>query len=303
MRFKIKILVFLLISVNKLFGQNFNNYNTEINNCIRKADSCKVKLDYTNSFNYLSKALNQAKKTKNINAEVYCNIKLIELFRHASIFKKSEFYLTKTETLISKNKDKITDFNLMSFYSRKAALYSEYYNIADSVNYYSTKTLTLAKKLQNLDFQFISLMEIGFYYEQTNSLGNAIAYYEKGLQVAKQHNKTSEYCDALINLARTLEKTKYYNLAIDKCNEGLKILETSDNYFQKLLFYEIKQKAYLNLGNKSAAYDNLKQRLKYTDKYYENSIQIKLIEESKKYDLLERDKTISQKEKDIKTAK
>ena len=297
-----------MVSTSFLVGQNaIINKNKELeqklNNYLQKSDSCKVKFDYKNSFKYISEVLSFAKETKDINTEILCNIKLVELYRHATLFDKSDFYLHKSEYLINNNKTKVSNYNLMYFYNRKAALFSEFYHIPDSTLFYSQKALALSEKLQDLNFQFTSLMEIGYFHEQTKKFAKAIKYYKMAFELAKSNNKKSECCDALVNLSRVYEKNKNYKVALEKCNEGLSILENDDNFFQKLLFYDIKKNIYENLGDKSAAYDNLKLRLKYTDLYYDKNTQDKLLEENKRFEVLEKNKEIIQRKKDIEEVK
>lgn len=307
-RLNSKLILFFLFFSSNLIGQiTIVNKNKELekklNIYLQKSDSCKVKFDYSNSFKYISEVLSYAKENKDVNVEILCNIKLVELYRHATIFVKAELYLHRTENLIRYNKAKVSDFNKMYFYNRKAALFSEFYHKPDSTLYYSKKALTLARKLHNSNFEFTSLMEIGYYYEQVKDLKNALKYYQTAFELAKKNSKKSACCDALINLSRVYEKSKNYKEALEKCNEGLAIINNDDNFFQKLLFYDIKHNIYENLGDKSAAYDNLKLRLKYADLYYEKNAQDKLLEENKKFEILEKDKVILQRNKDIEEVK
>lgn len=307
-KFIFRVLFFLTFSTSVLFGQSFiisdnNELKEKLNSYLQKSDSCKVKFDYIKALNYISKVHTFSKEYKDINVEILCNIKLIELYRHATLYKKSTFYLHKAENLINKNKGKVSDFNLMYFYNRKASLFSEYFHKLDSTLLYSKKALALSEKTKNQDFKFTSLMEIGFFYEESKDFQTAIAYYQKAFDLAQKLNKKSESCDALVNLSRVYEKNKSYEKALEKCDEGLLILDNNDNFFQKLLFYDIKQNVYENIGDKVAAYDNLKKRLKYTDLYYENNAKNELLEEITKTEILEKDKEILQKKKDIDVVK
>lgn len=269
----------------------------KINNLLVKSDSCKIKLDYVNSFQYISEVLSLAKKNNDINLEILCHIKQIELYRHASLFEKSEFYLHQTEVLINKNNAKVSDTNLMYFYSRKAAIFAEFYHIPDSTLLYSQKALQLSKGLNDTSIQFTSLMEIGFYYENKNQLTMAIDYYEQSYNIAVRDQSKLEQSNALINIARTLNKKNDYLKAIEKCDVGLELLKNSDYLSEQLRFYDIKYTAYEHLGDKASAFDFLKLRLQYTDLYYEKKAQEKLLEENKKNEILEKDKDIEQVKK------
>jgi len=307
-RFKILTLFFFLISAYLVRSQTVRLFSDKeidkkMNFYLQKADSCKINFDYSDSFKYISEVLSYARKNNNRNAEIFCNIKLIELYRHAALFEKADVYLKKATVLIKAHGDKVSDYNLMYYYNRKAALFSEYYRIPDSTLYYSKKALVLSEKLQNSAIRFTSLMEIGYAHEKKNNLQEAVNYYQKSYELSKKNRKIAESCDALVNTARVFEKMKNYKKALEKCNEGLVILEQKDNFFQKLLFYDIKQKTFEKLGDKTAAYENLKLRLKYTDLYYEKNASDKLLEEGKQYELLEKDRQIFKNKQDINEVK
>ncbi|WP_177177103.1 tetratricopeptide repeat-containing sensor histidine kinase [Flavobacterium urocaniciphilum] len=270
---------------------------------LQKADSCKVKFDYANSYKYISEILTYAKENKDFNTEILCNIKLIEIYRHAALFNRSEKYLNRVTALIKEHKSKVNHYNLMFFYNRKAALFSEYYRMPDSTLIYSKKALQIAEKLKNNSFKFTCLMEIGYVYEQKNDLENGIKFYLKSYEFAKSIKDKSQTCDALVNSARVFEKLKKFTSAIEKCDEGLKLLENDDNYFQKLLFYDTKQNAFEHLGDKSSAYDNLKLRLKYTDLFYENNAKEKLLEEEQQQEILNRDHQLLKSKEDYEKAR
>lgn len=304
MHFKIRLVFFLFFStcvfVAQSIAQNINNeLEKEINYCLKKSDSCKIKYDYTNSIRFIAKAVSFSKKNNDINTEILCNIKLIELYRHASLFSKADFYLNKTEQLIRSNKTKVSDFNLMYLYNRKAALFSEYYHSPDSTLFYSKKSLMLSDKLKNKNFQFTSLMEIGFFYEQEQDFTSAIKYYRKAFKLAENLKNKHQTCDALVNLARTFEKAKNFQEAIDISNKGLSILEGSNNFFHKFHFYDIKRKGYEKQGDKVTAYDNLKLRIKYADLHNEKNIRDKFVQEENKNELFEKNKEILKNKKDI----
>lgn len=294
-----KIRFFLLFFIITFSVVSQKKTNSNINVYLQKADTCRVKFEYANSFKYISKAITIAQKNKDINAEVLCNIKLIELYRHATLFKKSDYYLKKTTALINNNKSKISNKNLMYYFNRKAALFSEFYHNPDSVLHYSKKVLTIAQSQFDENIEFTSLMEIGYAYEQKNNFQQAINYYEKALELAKKSNKKDQCSNALVNIARVFDKKNEYKKSLEKCDEGLTLQKNGNDFFQKLLFYNIKQKVYEKMGNKAAAFDNLKLRLKYTDLYYEKKINDKLLEEEKRYELLEKDKKITEQKINI----
>ena len=170
MLFKNRILLFCLILSYSIHSQTYQIFtdkrvNKTMNSYLQKADSCKVIFDYDHSFKYIAEVIIYAKSIKNINAEILCNIKLVELYRHAALFKKSDIYLQRVEHLIKVNSGNVSKYNLMYYNNRKAALFSEYYHNPDSTLFYSKKALALSKDLRDNPIEFTSLMEIGYAYE------------------------------------------------------------------------------------------------------------------------------------------
>lgn len=275
----------------------------KIINYLQKSDSCKVAFDYATSFEYISIVLTEAKHKKDTNTEILCYIKLVELYRHAEFFKKAERYLIKSDSLIKMNNNIVSDYNKMYFYNRKALLFSEYYQQPDSTLWYSKKALEIAQKSNNENFQFTSLMEIGYSYEQKNQFETALQYYQNAFALAKKKADISQSCDALVNSARVNRKMKKFDAALQICDEGLLLLANNSNYFQKLLFYDIKQNVYEKLNDKSAAFDNLKERLKYTDLYYEQKTKDKLIDKTTQFELEEQKQLLQKRKEEIDSVK
>lgn len=308
MLFKNRILLFCLILSYSIHSQTYQIFtdkrvNKTMNSYLQKADSCKVIFDYDHSFKYIAEVIIYAKSIKNINAEILCNIKLVELYRHAALFKKSDIYLQRVEHLIKVNSGNVSKYNLMYYNNRKAALFSEYYHNPDSTLFYSKKALALSKELRDNPIEFTSLMEIGYAYEIKKNYLEAVEYYVKAYEISKAKRTESESCDALVNMSRIYEKMGEYKIALEKCNEGLAIMKKRDNLIQKLLLYDIRQNIYEKTGDKTLALNNVKERLKYTDLYHEKNAKDKLIEANKKYDILERERENEKRKKDIEEIK
>ena len=270
---------------------------------LKKADSCKIVYDYPNSLKYISKAKTYYKKTNNIDGEILCKIKEVELYRHATLLENAANSLKEIKTKINQNKEKISNYTLMYYYNRKAAILSEYYKNYDSTFYYSKKALTLAQNTNHFDISLTSLMEIGLVVELQEKYDQAIDYFTQCKLLAKQLNNNQIELDALANLARVYEKNVVYLKSIEACDEGLSIQEETISDLQKVLFYQTKQKAYNLLGDKTKAYENLLLRLKYTDLYYKKSEKEKLLEIYNRHKLKEKNEQILKDQETIKTAK
>ncbi|HSD13029.1 MAG TPA: histidine kinase dimerization/phosphoacceptor domain -containing protein [Flavobacterium sp.] len=269
---------------------------------LKETDSCINAFEYNSAFKYINTVLSYAQGANDVNTEIFCNLKLVELYRHAELYKKAENCLQKTSNLIAINQKTVSQNNVMSFYNQKAALFSEYYDIPDSTMYYSQKVLSLSKGQKKSQLIFSSLMEIGLVYDNKNNFQSAVNYYQKAYQLAKETGKKKESCEALVSIAKVFLKMKDYKKALEKCDEGFAILNETD-FYQKTLFYNIKYGVYEKIGNKDAAFENLKLQLKYTDLYQAKSARDKLSEANKRYAFLERDRQIFKREQNIKEVK
>ena len=263
----------------------------DIDSLINKIEYYKEKYDYSNALDCILKLKTHYIKTENYNGILYCNIKQAEVNRHAKLLEKANEYLIIADKTIKSNKSLINDTILIYFYNRKAALATEYFHNPDSTLYYSNKALKLAKEINNEKIELISLLEIGYVFENKNDLEKAINIYKQTLQKAITYNDTSVKNDAIINVARTLTKKNNFDEALKVCEEGLAQLNDSQ-YFLKLVLYSNISDIYEKQGNIKKAYENLKIRMDLTEKYYLQSEINKLQELNEKYNLKEKNSEI-----------
>ncbi len=263
------------------------------------SDILKSKYDYKSALEKIHLALSIYKTHNNRNGEFYCYLKIAELYRVRTFLEISDTYLQKAEHILKNHRTEISKANILTYYNRKAAIFSEYYNNQDSTLVYANRSLSLAKESKNLDMQFYSIMELGKAYEDKNNLSEALRHYEQALELAEQQVLILDKCDALVNIARVYHKNKALDLAIAVCNKGLELLKFEDYSFQKLLFYDTLQKIYEEKGDKEKAFDYLKVRLNLTDVYYANLYNDKMLEYESKYDVIEKENVLIKKNEQL----
>ncbi|MFV0566290.1 MAG: histidine kinase dimerization/phosphoacceptor domain -containing protein [Flavobacteriaceae bacterium] len=269
------------------------SYQDTAKTYITLSDIFKSQYNYKNALEKLHEALRIYKANQDGNGEFYCYLKLAELYRDRTLLKEADAYLKEAEHILKNEETTISETNLLTYYNRKAAIFSEYHRKPDSTLAYSKKVLDLAKTHDNLQMQFSGLMEIGKVYEDEKKLLKAWPYYQQALQIAEQQKNTSNKSNALINIARIYHKNKQLDMAIQTCNKGLEFIKAEQYTFQKFLFYDILQKVYEEKGDKAKAFDYLKERLALTETHYNNLHNDKVLEYENRYDLIEKEKAIS----------
>lgn len=73
---------------------------------------------------------------------------------------------------------------MAKYYSRKAALFTEYYHIDDSTLTYAKKSLFYATKVNDKDNIFYARLEIACVYERQNEFSKAINEYKNLIKYA-----------------------------------------------------------------------------------------------------------------------
>jgi len=265
-----------LINENKLDEAKIyfeNNLKKATNNELKiklfvgLAETYKLQLDYNASNKYYTEAYKIIKKTNNIQLEFLYHVKMAEFYRKRALHIESVAQLEKATVILKKNK--IKDLYLAKYYNRKAALFTEYFHIKDSTLLYAKKSLKLAKKLNDKDNIFYSLLEIAGVYEREKDYETSIKYLEEIIQFAKSNNLLQQEADAYISyimaLARSNQLEKALNVALYAANFSKK----HKFYYNEIIFNENIQNLYFRLNNTEKAYEYLKYRSELTTKYNE----------------------------------
>lgn len=255
----------------------------------------KLKQEYEKSPQAYQKALRIFKQKKLLQEEFYVYTHLTEFYRYRRQFGKAKEYIDRCDRIL-KN-ETIKAFYLMKFYSRKAALFSEYQNNADSVLVYSKKALALSQKLNDSENTLISLLEIAKIYEFQKKYDQAIKQLNHIVQIAKDKGDIQVQCDAMVNLSRNLDLVKKYEASIKVSLAGFDLAGKNLLSYNQLLFADNLQAAYNKTGDYKEAYKYLRIRLELTEAYYHNLYDDKVLEYEKKFKSAEREKVISESSK------
>ncbi|REE25150.1 two-component sensor histidine kinase [Winogradskyella pacifica] len=288
-----------LISENKLdealFYYNKNLETTsikveEIHLLLGLAEIYKLKLNYDTANTYYLKAFEAIKISKNKELEFLYHVKIAEFYRKRTLFAESIKHLEAAKLILETHK--IAPIYLAKYYSRKAALFSEYFIQPDSTLLYAQKSLKISKELNDKNGIFYSMLEISGVYEKEKDFKKAIHNLEELIDFAERHQLIQNKIDAYINYTRVLIKDKQYTKALEESLNGLDFAQKNELFYGEILLTDNIRNIYEKLGNTIKAYQYLKVRLKLTDKYYKLEHNKFLFELEEKYKLSEKENQI-----------
>ncbi len=231
------------------------------------ADAYKLKLDYTNANENYSKSFITISKIKDKQLEFLYYVKKAEFFRKRAMHLDAVKELDKA-LVILKNTP-INDLYLSKYYNRKAALFTEHYQLNDSTLYYSNKSLVLAKKTNDNDAVFYSLLEISGVYERKKDYKTSLKYLDEIIAFAKSNNMKQQEADAYISYVMVLARSNQLEKALKASLYAADFSKKNKFLYNEIIFNHNIQNLYFRLNNIEKAYEYLKQRLELTTKYDE----------------------------------
>ncbi|MEQ3663898.1 sensor histidine kinase [Olleya sp.] len=254
------------------------------------ADAYKLKLDYTNANENYSKSFITISKIKDKQLEFLYYVKKAEFFRKRAMHLDAVKELDKA-LVILKNTP-INDLYLSKYYNRKAALFTEHYQLNDSTLYYSNKSLVLAKKTNDNDAVFYSLLEISGVYERKKDYKTSLKYLDEIIAFAKSNNMKQQEADAYISYVMVLARSNQLEKALNASLYAVDFSKKNKFLYNEIIFNQNIQNLYFRLNNIEKAYEYLKQRLELTTKYDEIKKEELLFNLETQYKLAEKESQI-----------
>lgn len=304
----IKLLIFILFTSakasNKVDFPNPSDHDkiSKIKNNTDRAfdfielgNKYKLKQQYDKSLEAYQSSLRIFKQKKSLQGEFCVYTQLAELYRYRRLYTQANYYLELCEEIIKKTT--VKDAYLMPFYSRKAALFSEYQQKKDSALIYSQKSLILSQKLKNSESELLSLMEVAGIYESQSHFAKAIEQLHLIIKLSKGKANIQTLCDAMVNLSRNYTFIKNFSEAIKIALSGFNIAQKHKLSYNQLLFADNLQVAYEKVGDHKNALKYLRIRLTLTEDYYHQLYDEKVLEYEEKFQLAAKEKIISDNQK------
>ena len=288
-----------LINENKLDEAitYYSKYITEptdqeqkINLLLGLAQIHKLKLDYDTANDYYIKAFENIKAINNKQLEFLYRVKMAEFFRKRTMLVESVDELDKAEHILKEYK--VDELYLAKYYNRRAALFTEFYHIQDSTLFYANKSLDLARKINDKDNVFYSLLEIAGVYERKKEYNTAIRYLEEIIEFAESNNMKQQQADAYISYIMALARSNQLEKALKKALHAAKFSKENNLLYNEIILNENIQNLYFRLNDTEKAYEYLKYRLELTTKYNEIKKEELLLNIEGKYKLKEKENQI-----------
>lgn len=233
-------------------------------------------------------------KTQKATPEIFLTYTgIAELYRYQREYRDAERYIKLCEEVLKH--ENISDRYLMQFYSRKAAMFSEYHQKPDSAVIYSEKAMLLAQKTGERDIWMQSLMEIAVIYESKHDYAQAIRLSAEVVALAQKDGNVQMQCDALVNLCRNLNFKGEYRESIKTSLKAFEFAEKNNKTFNQLLFADNLQVAYSKINDYRNAHKYLRIRLDLSEEFYNRLHDQKVVEYEKKFRLAEKQDQIDDK--------
>ena len=237
-------------------------------------------------------------KTQKATPEIFLTYTgIAELYRYQRQYGDAERYMKLCEEALKH--ESISDQYLMQFYSRKAAMFSEYYQKPDSAVIYSEKAMVLALKTGERDVWMQSLMEIAVLYERKHDYLQAIRLSAEVVALAQKDGNVQMQCDALVNLCRNLNFKGEYRESIKTSLKAFEFAEKNNKTFNQLLFADNLQVAYSKINDYRNAHKYLRIRLALSEDFYNRLHDQKVVEYEKKFRLAEKQDQIDDKNQQL----
>jgi len=97
---------------------------------------------------------------------------MVEFYRKRTLYVEAVDQLKLAEKILKKNQ--VDELIESKFYNRKAALFTEYFQIQDSTLFYAKKSLEISEKINDKDNVFYSTLEISGVFEDRKEYDKAI---------------------------------------------------------------------------------------------------------------------------------
>ena len=233
--------------------KNTINEEDHINVFLGLAEVYKLKLNYNKSNEYYNEAYALIKKTKNIQLEFLYHVKMAEFYRKRTLFSEAVNQLSLAQKILKKNK--IDELILSKYYNRKAALFTEYFQIQDSTLFYAKKSLEISEKINDKDNVFYSTLEISAVFEDRKEYDKAINYLEGLIKYSNKNNLIQQKVDAYINYSRVLIKNNQLKKALTESLKALEFAKKNNILFGEILFLDNIREVYNKLNNPKKAHE------------------------------------------------
>ena len=267
------------------------NAALEIELLLALADVYKLDLKYADANTYYLKAYKRILEIKNVQLEFLYYVKMSEFYRKRTLFEAMIKQLNKADQLLKHHT--ISDANLAKFYSRKAALFTEHFSIADSTLLYAQNSLKHATKVGDKDNIFYAQLEIACVYERKGEYKQALLDFQKLIQYARVNNLVQNEADVSINYVGVLIKDKQLDKALEEALKAIAFSKKHNVLYNENIFVIKVYEIYRDRKQYEKANHYLEYRQRLSEQYYKFEHNKFLFELEEKYKLNDKENQIT----------
>ena len=254
-----------------------------------------INLQQTEAIEMLHRALEAYQALQQPIGQIQSLTLIGEYYRKLADYDLATQYLTRANELMDDELSRSE--TAIHLYNRIAAVMDETGNLDEAIRY-SNIALNLAKEVENLHYQAISLNELGFIYEKKDK-DIAEEYYKKAARIWEAKGFDRYYANVLANLARTnymlnrLDKALRYTDSLEVVIMGKNWLTLEyDLFYRRAVIYENRKKYEKAYRNRIASFERFIQ-------IYKKEQDEKIAEIEHKYDAKEKELLIENQNQEL----
>lgn len=254
------------------------------------ADVYKLQLNYSKANGYYHQAFELIQKNRLYQLEFLYYVKMTEFYRKRTLYKEAGSQLEQARLLLLKHT--IDEDKLAKYYSRKAALFTEYYHNEDSTLLYANRSLKLARHLNDKDNIFYSSLEIACVYERRKEYKKAIRSFEELLAYSSKNNLIQQHADAFIAYTNALIKDNQVDRALAESLKALAFAQKHNLLYNENILTINVYELYQRTKQFEKANRYMERRLALNEKFYALAHDKVLFELEERYKLSEKENQI-----------
>lgn len=224
-------------------------------------------------------------------------IRLCEAYRQKQEYKKGIAMLNE----LLADHPAISEHNKAYAYNRIAALYNEWgkpeHSFRDSVMKYSEACLAIAQRINSIPDLALSQNELSSQYLRKNEVAKALELSQKAVANFKSSGLVFQAINALLNQSSIYMRIKLYAQAESVLGEAASLSRIEENRNLFMRIYDQFSWVYDATGNYRNAYEMLLISHRLHIDFFKDRINVQINELSAKYDLLVKEKKISEEKK------
>ncbi len=236
--------------------------------CIMKSDIKNSEKYFKLSYKYFRKLNKDEDKYR---SAYYINMNI--LYIQQPNYSKALLYADSAMAILKNKNDSLSMSNLAKLYTNKSNIYNDQGLFKKAIEC-NLKAIELTNKTREKNRKEINYLNIGNSFGYLGEYDNAIKYFYKAENTAKENQNNYMLIKALNNLASMYDKKKEYRRSVEI---NLKLVDFLDSLHienKKVLAFITLSQSYNMLGETKKAEEYLKKSIKIAEKYNDEGLKL-----------------------------